>query len=136
MRNPSSKAVWGAVLALALWVPAPAAAHSGPSAKLDKALQSSSSSSELVDVIIRSKPGRESNVNAKVGRHTSDVHTHRIVHAVSAKLSARQIAELANDPDVDGISLNADVSPSAAAKSSSNDKKNSRSDRFQRRVVE
>ena len=37
----------------------------------------------------------------------------RNVHAFSTTLSGRDIAELANDPDVDGVSLNADVSASA-----------------------
>ena len=117
MRNPSSKAVWGAVLALAIWLPSPASAGPRQSAKLDKALQASSTSGESFDVIVRAKPGREASVKGKVGRHTSDVHVHDLIRAVSATLSAREIAELANDPDVDGVSLNADVSALASGPS-------------------
>ena len=114
MRNPSSKAVWGAVLALAIWLPSPASAGPRQPAKLDKALQASSTSAGSFDVIVRAKPGREANVQGKVGRHTSDVRVHGVINAVSATLTAREIGELANDPDVDGVSLNADVSALAS----------------------
>lgn len=114
MRNPSSKAVWGAVLALAIWLPTPASAGPRQSAKLDKALQASSTSGQSFDVIVRAKPGREANVQGKVGRHTRDVRIHGLINAISATLSGRAIAELANDPDVDGVSLNADVSALAS----------------------
>jgi hypothetical protein len=114
LRNPSSKAVWGAVLALAIWLPLPASAGPRQSAKLDKALQASSTSAGSFDVIVRAKPGREAIVKGKVGRHTSDVRVHAVINAVSATLTAREIGELASDPDVDGVSLNADVSTFAS----------------------
>ncbi|MFL6280628.1 MAG: S8 family peptidase [Vicinamibacterales bacterium] len=114
MKNPGSKAVWGAVLALAMVWPSPSAAGPRQPAKLDNALQRSVTSGGSFDVIVRAKPGRGTNVKATVGRHTSEVHVHGLINAVSARLSARDIAALANDPEVDGISLNADVSASAS----------------------
>ena len=125
MRNPSSKAVWGAVLALAIWLPMPVSAGPRHAAKLDTALQASSTSGVSFDVIVRAKPGRGAAVKGKVERHTNDVHVHTVINAVSATLNGREIAELANDPDVDGVSLNANVSalaagPPANSKSGSN----------------
>jgi len=114
LSNPSTKAVWGALVALAIWLPSPALAGPRQAAKLDKALQASSTSNESFEVIVRAKPGREGNVKSKVGRHTNDVHVHDVIRAVSATLTAHDIAELAHDPDVEGVSLNADVSPLAA----------------------
>jgi serine protease AprX len=121
--KPSSKAVWGAVLALAVLWPLPAAAGPRQSSKLDKALQESAGSDQKLDVIVRAKPGHESAVTTKVDRRSSDTHVHGIIRAVSATLSARDIAELANDPDVDGVSLNADVSASAVGNASTNNNK-------------
>jgi serine protease AprX len=123
LRNPSSKAVWGALLALAIWLPSPVSAGPRQSAKLDKALQASLTSGGSLDVIIRATPGHEANVTSKVGRHTSDVHVHALINAVSATLSAREIAELASDPDVAGVSLNADVAASAVGASGPQTKK-------------
>lgn len=114
MRNPSSKAVWGAVLALAFLWPTSAVASADQSKKLDKALRASASSGESLDVIVRAKSGRQAAVKKKVGHRTSDVQAHDFINAVSAKLSAREIADLANDPDVDGVSIDADVSASFA----------------------
>jgi len=114
LKNPWSKAVWGAVLALAIFGASPAAAGPRHSAKLDKALQASVTSGGSFDVIVRAKPGREASVRNKVGQHTNDVHVHSLINAVSARLSARDIAALANDPEVDGVSLDADVSGSAS----------------------
>src|SRR4051812_44343453 len=91
LRNPSSKAVWGAVLTLALYWPVAATASTGRSKKLDKAVEASSSSGEAVDVIIRAKAGRAAAVKSKVGRRASDVHVHGVINAVSARLSARDI---------------------------------------------
>lgn len=109
MRNPPSKAVWGAVLALALLWPTSALASSGQSGKLDRALQESSSSGEPRNVIIRVKAGRKTAIKNKVGRRTSDYHVHGLIEAVTARLSPQEIAEFANDPDVDGVSIDANV---------------------------
>src|SRR5438093_11229749 len=115
MSNPSGKAVWGAVLALALIGPTSAVAWSGRFGRLDRALQRDkvlqrvSSSGEERDVIIRVKPGRKSAVKNKVSWHTSHFHVHSSIEAISARLTAREIKKFANDPDVEGISIDADV---------------------------
>ena len=109
MRNPPSKAVWGAVLALVLLGPASALASPGQSGKLDRVLQLVSTSGEERDVIIRVKAGRKAAVTNKVGRHTSHFQVHGNIEAISARLSGRDIAEFAKDPDVEGISVDADV---------------------------
>ena len=115
LRKRSSKAVWGAVLALAFWWPSVAAAGPDQAAKLDKALERSTASDEPTAVIIRMKSGREAAVKNKVGRHSGDVQTHDFIRALSVRLTAREIAEFAADPDVDGVSIDADVSAVAAA---------------------
>ena len=115
MSNPSSKAVWGAVLALGVLLPVPALAGPGLSGKLDKALQNLSSSGEAQDVIIRVKPGRKTAVKSKVDRRDGGARVHGLIDAISARLSAREIAELLNDADVDGVSVNANVSALGAA---------------------
>ncbi len=84
MRNPIEKAVWGAVLALALMWPTPGLASSGQSTKLDKVLQERSSASGPQDVIIRAKSGRKAAVKNKVGRRTSHYQVHGLIEAVSA----------------------------------------------------
>jgi serine protease AprX len=112
MGKPSSKAVWGAVVAIGLLLPVPAAA-AGQS-RLDRALQGSSSG-EAREVIIRVKPGRQATVKSKIDRRSGDAKVHGLIDAVSARLSGRDIAELASDPDVEGVSLDADVSALAAA---------------------
>ena len=115
MRNPSSKAVWGAVLALGLLLPSTGLA-AGQSGKLDKPLQElSSSSGESRDVIIRVKPGRTSAVKDKVDRRSGDAKVHGLIGVISARLSAREIAEFASDPDVEGVSVDAYVSALAGA---------------------
>jgi hypothetical protein len=93
MNKPSSKAVWGAVVAFGLLLPV--ATFAAPVRQLDRALQifasDSSSSGEAQDVIIRVKTGRKSAVRNKVDRR--DFHPK--VHGL--------IADLANDPDVEGV---------------------------------
>jgi len=117
LSNSSSKAVWGAVLALALWLPATAAAGPRQAAKLDKALEHSSSSDEPLPVIVRMKPGHEPAVTNKVARRTGDFQTHTLIGALSLKLTRREIADFINDPDVDGVSIDADVSAVASGDS-------------------
>jgi serine protease AprX len=117
MKNPMSKAVWGAVVALVLLGPTSAGASSGQSGKLDRALQLVTSSGEARDVIIRVKAGRKTAVKNKVARGTSHFQVHGMIDAISARLDGRQIAEFAQDPDVEGISVNADVSALGAGDS-------------------
>ena len=121
MPNPSSKAVWGAVLALALLWPTSGLASSGRSGKLDGALQRLSSSGEELDVIIRVKPGRKSAVKNKVSWHTNHFHVHSSIDAISARLTAREIKEFATDPDVEGVSMDADVNASGTTSTYSSD---------------
>lgn len=105
----TSKAVWGAVLALALLWPTPAMASGGHLAKRHNALEESSSSGESRSVIIRFRAGRKAAVANKVAHRTRHFRVHSLINAVSARLSARAIADLANDPDVEGVSIDADV---------------------------
>jgi serine protease AprX len=118
MQQPAAKCVWGAVVALALLWPT-AAASAGQSGKLDRLLEERSSlslslSGELQDVIIRTKSGRKASVKNKVGRRTSHVREHKLIEAISARLTREQIAALAADPDVDGISADVSVNASGA----------------------
>jgi serine protease AprX len=114
MGKSSSKAVWGAVVAIGLLLPAPGAAAPGGS-KLDRALQGSSSG-EARAVIVRVKPGRQGTVKNKIDRRSGDAKVHGLIDAVSARLSGRDIVELASDPDVEGVSLDAEVSALSAPK--------------------
>ncbi len=123
MRNPTSKAVWGAVVALAILWPASAVASAGQSGKLDRALQEASSSGGPRNVIIRVKAGSKASVKAKVDRRTSESQVHRLIDAVSARLDPKEIAEFANDPDVEGVSIDADVTALAAGDRGSRGKK-------------
>jgi serine protease AprX len=106
------KAVWGLTVALTLVLPAPAAAERGPgAAKTDKFLSRLSSSSEPQRVIIRTKPGAQALVGRKVERSGDRVDkVHKLIPAVSARVSPRALAELAADPDVDAVSVDAVVS--------------------------
>jgi serine protease AprX len=121
MRNPLTKAVWGAVLALALmWPSTGMAAPPHSSGKLDGALQNlSAKPGESVDVIVRAKPGHKASVTDKVSRRTARYKVHELIDAVSARLTSQQIKELLDDPDVDGVSIDADVSASGSTSSSS-----------------
>jgi serine protease AprX len=125
MSNPSSKAVWGAVLALGILLPVPALAGPGQSGKLDKALRNLSSSGEAQDVIIRVKPGRKTAVKTKVDRRSGGAKVHGLIDAISARLSAREIAEMLSDADVDGVSVDANVS--AVGDANKRDRADSRS---------
>src|SRR5262245_11641921 len=92
--NRSSKAVWGAVLALAFWWPSAAAAAPGQTGKLDKALEASATTSaEPTAVIIRMKSGSEATVTNKVRRRGGDFQAHDLIHALSVRLTPQEIAE-------------------------------------------
>ncbi len=116
MKKPSGKAVWGAALGLMLLAPATSIAESHHSPKLDHALQQPSSGER--DVIVRVKPGRKAAVKSRITRNTSRVKEHRLIDAVSVRLSSSEIARLADDPDVEGISLDAAVSASGSTNTS------------------
>jgi serine protease AprX len=122
MKYPPSKAVWGAVLALALLWPTSALASGGQSGKRGRTVQErSSSSGEPQNVIIRTKDGRKASVKNKVGRHTSRYREHKLTNAVSARLNPEQIVEFRNDPDVEGISPDSDVNAPGTAGTYSSD---------------
>lgn len=105
------KAVWGPVVALWLMVPAPAAAqHDPPHEKIDKALSKLSSSAGPQRVIIRTKRGAGLHVqrNLQAQGHRV-IASHRLIDAVTARVHVAAIAALANDPNVESISLDAPV---------------------------
>jgi serine protease AprX len=86
--------------------------------KLDRALQELSlSSAEVRDVIIRVAPGRTRGVKEVLDRRHGDAKVHGLIDAISARLSAGEIEELLDNPDVEGVSLDADVSALAADRS-------------------
>ena len=108
------KAVWGA--ALLLWlVPAAGVASSGSgSGKTDKLLSRASSGGPR-GVIVRIKPGAKGAVKKRVEKRGGHVyHDHRLVNAVSLRADGELIATLAEDPDVESISVDAPVAAFAA----------------------
>ena len=108
MGHTGSKAVWGAALALWLLMPSAAGASSGPG-KIDKALQSASSSGTPQQVIIRTKPGARSSVKQKLARRGKAASEIRLISALGARLDAAEIQALAADPDVESVSIDAVV---------------------------
>ena len=119
-RAPFQKAVWGIALVFCLLLPSAglagphgsrkAGSHgSGKQDKLDSALVERLSSGDAQPVIVRAKPGHRSSIKNKVAAHTALYREHRSIDAFSAQLTARQIRELANDSDVDGVSYDADI---------------------------
>ena len=113
------KAVWGA--ALALWVMIPAASASaagGGSGKLDKLLQEAG---HLGADGHHSLPRRrrKSDVKKRIERRKGRVVAeHKLIAAMTAVVSAADIADLANDADVLSVSVDADVMASASDKKS------------------
>lgn len=121
MGTVSKKAVWGAAIALCLLLPARGAAAGPQSRKLDKVLQDSQSSGESRMVIVRTRAGKKAAVAGKVARRTSHYEQHGLIDAVSARLTGAEIAALANDPDVESVSIDADVTTSATTSYASSD---------------
>jgi serine protease AprX len=115
------KTVWGAIVALALCTPAHADSHSGRgrgSGKLDSALQQDTSSDGLT-VIVTARPGARSGVRTRAEAHGNTVlKDHDIINAVTVRVDERGLAALAADPDVESISMDADVSPSGTTTTS------------------
>ena len=120
MRHGLGKAVWGAIVVLALCAPVDAAQRAGkgslkPSGKLDYPLQTSGNSGSphtLRAVIVTVKRGAKSGVRKRLeasgGRIKKD---HRIVDALSVYVDARGLEALVTDPDVERISTDAAISP-------------------------
>ena len=108
------KAVWGPVIALWLMVPAPAAAqHRHPHKKIDKPLSELSPSAGPQRVIIRTKRGTGLHVRRTLEAHGDGViANHQLVDAMTARVHAADIAALADDPNVESISVDARVTAS------------------------
>jgi serine protease AprX len=113
MGRLSSKAVWGAALALWVLIPGSTAWAKNGSGKIDKLLQEATSSGEPQQVIIRVKPGLKSSVKERLARRGKRMAEHKLINAVSARLDAQEIKALATDPDVLSVSADADVTADA-----------------------
>ena len=109
------KAVWGAALALWVMVPAASASASNRQGKVDRLLQAASSGSPQ-SVIIRVRPDAKDRVRKSLPNRGRGASDYRFISALSAELDAREIADLAADPDVLSVSADADVSASASLK--------------------
>jgi serine protease AprX len=108
------------MLALVLTTPALASAApprpgGAPPGKLDSKL-SRGSSDEPQDVIVTMKAGTKAGVRKRLEAQGGKVRKdHSIVNAVSARVDARALAALVSDPDVDHVSVDADITPHGAA---------------------
>jgi serine protease AprX len=130
LRNPKGaevghgwgKAVWGAMVALALCTPAYAASQprgGGHATKLDSALASQGASDHRSAVIVTMKPGTKPGVRRRLEAQGGKVHKeHHIIDALTVKVDSRGLAALAADPDVLHISTDAVVAANAAAETS------------------
>jgi serine protease AprX len=113
------KAVWGAALALWVMIPAASASASGGSGKLDNLLKQGSESAQTVIIRYRSD-AKHDDVKHEIERHKGRVVAeHRLIRAMTAVLSAAEIAELASNSDVLSVSADADVAASATTTTSS-----------------
>jgi serine protease AprX len=108
------KAVSGGAIALALCAPV----HAGPPSdrathKLDHALDRAGDGSHSIIISIRdgAKPGVRRRLEALGHRVLKD---HGLVNALTARVDGRGLEMLLSDPDVDDVSLDADVTPTAA----------------------
>src|SRR5262245_60414587 len=113
MGTVGRKAVWGAALALWVMIPAASASAASGSGKLDKVLREAGDSAQPVIVRYRDNADRKE-VKHRIERRRGRVlEEHRLIPAMSAVVSAADIADLAADPDVLSVSFDADVTPSA-----------------------
>jgi len=113
----------GAVVALALCTPAQAGPHSEKGrgggigrAHLDAALRSHQSFDGTTTVIVTVRDGADEDVKKRVEGHGSKnkiVNRHRSINAMSVRVDQDGLATLANDPDVESVSIDADVTASA-----------------------
>jgi serine protease AprX len=119
LRKRYDKAVWGCVLALILCTPAMAfASHDGrggSSKKLDAALQKHALQRGPQDVIVTVRPGTKPGVRNRIEGHGDTVlKEHTIVNALTVRVDAAGLAALVDDPDVDHVSIDADLTPHGA----------------------
>jgi serine protease AprX len=108
------KAVWGAALALWVMVPGASASAASGSGKLDKVLRAAGDTAQPVIVRYRENADRKAVKHRIERRKGRVVEEHRLIRAMSAVVSAADIADLAADPDVLSVSLDADVTASAS----------------------
>jgi serine protease AprX len=114
------KAVWGAIVVLALLAPVAAAAPPGgsgrsPSSKLDRALANSQSSGEVQSVIVTTRSGAKAGVRKRLEGHGDKVlKEHGLLNALTVRVDGRGLEALVNDPDVEYISTDADVAAHGA----------------------
>ena len=121
MKHGYGKAVWGAIVVLALCAPVDAASHRGkggsgkPSAKLDFALREkgdSGSSNDRQTVIVTIKRGAKSGVRRRLESSGARIsNDHGIVSALTVRVDTRALKALIDDPDVERISTDARISP-------------------------
>ena len=119
MAKGFGKAVWGAMIALALSTPAAAAPHpdraGGSSHKLDEKLWQSDTGILQQSVIITVKPDAKPGVRKRLANHGIAVKKdHGIVNAMTVSVNAVGLAALLADPDVEYVSTDADVDASAS----------------------
>src|SRR5215218_5887633 len=113
------KAVWGAALALWVMIPAASASASSGSGKLDKLLKQGTPAATQTVIVRYRDASKRDNVKHRIERRNGRVvHEHRLISAMTAILSAAEIADLARDSDVLSVSADADVNASAAASTS------------------
>jgi hypothetical protein len=109
------KAVWGAALALWVMIPAASASAASGSGKVDKLLREAGDTARPVIVRYR-EIAKHDDVKHRIERRKGRViWEHRLIPAMSAIVSAADIADLAADQDVLSVSLDADVTASAGA---------------------
>jgi serine protease AprX len=118
VRHGFGKAVWGAIVVLALCAPVDAASGTGKggdksAAKLDRALQergNRGSSNDLQRVIVTVARGAKSGVRKRLENAGGRVHKdHGIVNAMTVSVDAHALDALIDDPDVERISADADM---------------------------
>jgi serine protease AprX len=134
LRSVFGKAVWGAVVALALCAPVAAAPRGAGDAragaggaqthkkdKLDASLRANASSGAERPVIVTVKSGAKPGLRKRLeSRGAKALSEHSIINALSVRVDAHGLAALLADPDVEYVSGDVDVaSQGGGAKTSS-----------------
>ena len=110
------KAVWGAALALWVMIPAASAAAANGSGNLDKVLREAGANVQRVIVRYREDAKRD-DVRRRIEQHRGRVVSeHRLIPAMSAMISAADIADLAADSGILSVSMDVEVRASASAR--------------------
>src|SRR5205814_6900652 len=112
MNFVTRRRIWGAAATCALLLGLPInVAAAGPHSKLDRHLQKTvKGDSGTYRVIIRAKAGKRGAV-AQIVRQRGDAvyGDHSGINGVSVEVSARTLRALAKDPNVESISIDADL---------------------------